>query len=244
MCAAQPDSNPSAPRGQAPSEKHLENYLWENPESLGWLDISPFGSVPLVDFKWRQVRLPAGTVDLVGSYLDHSLLITEIKKGPIDNAAFAQLMRYMHDFKAVLFNVFEKYQEIRQPDWKLTARHPLVHSNWEDTLLKGALIGHSCKDDSLLIACEACNIKVFLYEFTEGEYHLTSSTAGMRWAAATYGATLNAVQNGIEAKLIRYIDERLDFERGHTASPQWWKFDAAMAAEEHIDDLLDRDRQS
>lgn len=191
----------------------------------------------MVEFRWRQLRLPSGIVDLVGSCFYNSLLIAEIKKGPIDASAFAQLMRYMHDFKQIMFNTFNRYHGLYRPEWDRIARHPLVHGNWEDTLLQGVLIGHGIKDEALLIACEACNVDVYFYTLLDGEYLFEQKHSGARWATKTYPATISAAQNGIQDELIGYIGNVLEFEREFSITPQHSSFDVIAAATNYVDGL-------
>jgi len=231
------NANGGSRQGLAPSEKHLEDYLWETPGALGWFDVPPHGAAPMVEFRWRQLRLPSGIVDLVGSCFYNSLFIAEVKKGPIDAAAFAQLMRYMHDFKQIMFNTFDRYQALYRPEWDRVARHPLIHGNWEDILLQGALIGHGVKDEALLIACEACNVDVYFYTLSDGEYLFEKECSGVRWGTKTYPATISAAQNGIQDELIGYIGNMLEFEREISITPQRPSFDAIAAATNYIDGL-------
>jgi len=157
---------------KAPSEHHLEDYLWEHPEALGVVSIplEHKRSVPIYTLHARQVAVPFGIIDIVAS--DWRLVIMELKKGTITAKAFTQLMRYMHDVYGLIETCVERYIE------KRGAFYEKLRDRWNGggyaihDLVAGVLVGHDYEDENLLIACAACNIDVFLYDYGQQGYRL------------------------------------------------------------------------
>jgi hypothetical protein len=177
----------------APSEKHLEDYLWAYPEALGRMEVySDLHQDSIFKFKWQQLPVASGIVDLVGTEWDQSLAIVELKRRLIDTKAFAQIMRYLHDFQQILYHVIRQYCMQDKPYQEYVARHPLVHGTWETQLLRGVLIGRECTDKNLLTACEAARIDVYSYKYQDGHYQFTQKVEGKRTSTQIYGANVEA----------------------------------------------------
>lgn len=158
--------------GKAPSEKHLEDYLWTHPEAFGEENWNGENALPHIVPLWRQVHMVSGIVDMVASNFDCGLAVIEIKKGKIDTKAFAQLMRYMRDFKNFVNYALCRANE-EDPRLGNLSIYDLNIHEWRDLLLRGILVGEAIEDHNLLVACRACDVAVYTYNFDHGDYILT-----------------------------------------------------------------------
>jgi hypothetical protein len=155
---------------EAPSEKHLEDYLWAHPEALGMVGLPPqYGpDIPMYRLHFRQFRLPSGIVDLIGA--DWRLVVFELKRGKITAQTFTQLMRYMRDIQRLMEDAIYAYTMRKDSFYeKLWDRWNGATFHVSD-LLGGVLLGHDYEDENLLIACEACNVDVMIYDFDGEDY--------------------------------------------------------------------------
>ncbi len=215
---------------QAPSEKHLEDYLWAHPEAFGEYSIAD-GTVcdpaPHLIPKWRQVPIASGIVDLVGTYFDSGLAIVEIKKGPVDSKAFAQLMRYKRDFKQMVHYLIHTYQQERLPNWELLNELPYPGFDWNETLLRGVLVGSSVMDNNLLIACDACDVDVFTYQYENGEYTLAEQAKpdGLQ----TFPGWVKKTPTAMSSALLDFIRVKVGI-----IWEDYFSFDAAWAANAYL----------
>lgn len=139
---------------EAPSEKHLEEYIIDN--------FAEFGDKSGVyfDFIANQVKLPSGKCDLIGIGCNpgytplYSVCIAELKKGHVDETAFMQLLRYMSDVKSIWEYCLDGIPYIANPSFEYA----------ELCTFEGVLIGKSVSD-SVIAACGAVNVNVVLYDF-------------------------------------------------------------------------------
>lgn len=148
---------------KAPSERHLEDYLCDHPGIFPQVDprINP---APAFNLICRQPVFPTGRPDLIGTWYGAQLAIVELKKGSITPLAFAQLMRYMRDIQGLLYDALYVHFHSDAPFKKLDC-------SLEQTFIRGVLVGHAI-EPSLLMACEACNVDVFFYDFDGKHYTL------------------------------------------------------------------------
>lgn len=226
-----------SPQGtQAPSEKHLEDWLWAHPESLGFMGtaLEDPEDDAIYDFRWRQLTVASGIVDLVAAEWGLWLAVAEIKRGPIDTKAFAQLMRYMRDFKQMLSQATTDYYTTNRPYKEYMPRDPMVHGDWTESFLHGLLIGHSCDDPNLLIACDACGVNVYTYQYLDDTYNLTHITAGKSSYPKAYTTNKAASQCGIHDFLLDSIQWHLEGDAESDIRAQNAKFNAVEAAERHL----------
>lgn len=82
------------------SEKDIEDYLWLNPTIVT-------GSTDEYGIsRWlaRQLAVPSGILDLFGINNNGDPVVVEIKNGPIDARALAQVSRYAEDIRRVFFS--------------------------------------------------------------------------------------------------------------------------------------------
>lgn len=86
------------------SEKDIEDYLFDNPESVSFYFIKEY---PFRVARWigRQVSVPSGIIDLFGITEQGAPVVVEVKLGAIDGKAIAQCARYAEDLKVVLGKV-------------------------------------------------------------------------------------------------------------------------------------------
>lgn len=157
----------------APSERHLEDYLWGHPEALGVLDYPPeLADVPIYKLVYRQFQVPSGIVDLVG--FDWRLCCFELKKGPVTSKALTQLLRYMEDMKNCLI-CFVMHRGVGNKVMQAWMRSMGYPDASELSLMTGVLIGNSLEDENLLIAADLLDIEVFLYTYDGTDYQFESA---------------------------------------------------------------------
>lgn len=82
------------------SEKDIENWLWENPQSVG------------VE-KWvaRQFRVPSGIIDLLGVDDYQNPVVVEVKNVELTAAAILQVCRYANDVSRIVQSIGMKINE-------------------------------------------------------------------------------------------------------------------------------------
>lgn len=164
MCATELYRSTSDSGTQAPSEKHLEDWLWNNESEFNAQTCSD----PAFEkrFVARQVSVPSGVIDLVGIDAQGvELYIVELKRGDIDAKALAQVLRYSRDISDLCFFVWADLAD--DPATRYTASCLLEPV---EDIARKVLIGHSIKDENLLVACEATGISVYLYDYSDGAY--------------------------------------------------------------------------
>lgn len=209
---------------QAPSEKHLEDYLWKHPEALGVLDYPPhLQDVPIFDLQYRQMRIPSGIVDLVGC--DFRITVFELKKGVLDAEALTQLMRYMHDLNLMISIALSELSKSEAwLQWNRGCR--------DDSLIRGVLIGNSVSDRNLPIACEGCGVDIITYDFSDGVYTFSDLPRDFGYVSLDYMRKINlsVTNNGI----IDFVAGVFQDEVERTSETL---FDAADAANQHINNL-------
>lgn len=232
---------------QAPSEKHLEDYLWNHSEALGTMDLYSDGEeiVNLYDFEWRQLRLPSGIVDLAGTAIYNKLFFAELKKGEIDIAAFAQIMRYMRDFKALL-NVFtrpsgyQKYLQSLFPGAKSQfephdyERAEYGACSWSEAILKPVLIGSKISDKNLILACNACNVSIFTYNYDNGEY--TFTPIQKQWNYDAEQEIMKSAPEELKETMHLLVTEELEEKSRNNATRSPYVYSAVRAAEIYLED--------
>ncbi|MHC4647724.1 MAG: hypothetical protein ACYTBJ_19840 [Planctomycetota bacterium] len=163
---------------KAPSEKHLEDYLFAHPETFGLYgvddDIQPIPHcVPL----WRQVVIESGVVDLVGTWFMQSLSVIEIKKGAINTKSLAQVLRYKRDFRNMIHRLVCGYGDTGGPFRDHMPMDYRYTEWWKSEIVKCILIGEEVPDKNLLLACEACGIEVYTYQYHTTHYTLSNNLA-------------------------------------------------------------------
>lgn len=145
---------------KAPTEKHLEDWIVNNPSHFA--DCQPgeqFYSAFVDRFIGRQFRLPFGIVDLIG-VKTNTLQVIELKKGVIDYASVCQCMRYVAQIKEIVTYAYYDCPDARQ----------------FNVSVDGMIVGHSFEaKDVQMIASAAgictviydCNPDTLTYEFSD-----------------------------------------------------------------------------
>lgn len=221
--------------GKAPSEKHLEEYLWKNPGALNTSSLPTRGPLCEYSFLWRQLRLPSGIADLVGVYLGIALVFVELKVGTIDTKAFAQLMRYKRDFKIMLEAALIEYQESNADLNCFLSINPCKYSWWDRAVLSSALIGHTIESEALLLACDACDTTVITYDFDGEHYHFTKITPDSAPPELRPELADIATKTGIERQFIALIRESCSFR---AAIEGYGPFSAIDDATDYVNGLF------
>jgi hypothetical protein len=152
---------------KAPSEKTLEDYISEHPECLGLCEIGPEEYAAEYQFTLRQVRLPSGIADLVGTTCSQrEIVVAELKKGTINYSAVAQVLRYMSDLNATVGSLLSRLVLNGDPLSEFVPRNPAIEDDWK-SIVRGVLIGAGVEDDNLVRICRSCNVLVYTYSWHE-----------------------------------------------------------------------------
>lgn len=223
----------------APSERHLEDYLWTHPEVFGVLEDIPDGlpiknGDPTHNMLFRQYALPSGIVDLV-AYAE-GLVIIELKRGPINAAAVAQIMCYMSDMRRMwdllLWEIFEQ----KLPGWKAATYYDIANGTLYDQLVSGILIGSDITDEKLITACATANVTVYSYAWDGERYsincrrtreHLPLQEWQQQWREDTEELTTGRIADESRALIVRHLQHYMRFV----------PFDAAEEASDYLDAL-------
>ena len=163
-----------SPQGtQAPSEKHLEDWLWEHPESLGVYDCPGYKPFNLFRFHFRQYPLPSGRPDLIGQNYGNYLLVAELKKGPVTYKALGQVLRYMWDLHSLFWDVADVYVQEQRPNHEYIANYGRAQSQINKSAVRGLLIGNGVEDSNLALACRTSGVRLMTYRYDNAanEYH-------------------------------------------------------------------------
>lgn len=141
----------------APSEKHLEDFLFSKPHI-----IFPIQTRVIA----RQYKLPSGIADMVLAHLQR-LAVVELKKGAIDAITIAQCLRYMGDMQGILEGVLGRlYAQGSLNQGEFTAAFIRIPQ-----YVQGVVIGKSFEDEKLITVCEAANICALTYDYlNDGTY--------------------------------------------------------------------------
>jgi len=216
----------------APSEKHLEDYLWAHPEALGMCGIPPqYGpDQPMYDFAFRQLRTVSGVMDLVG--FSGELCVLELKRATLTSAALAQVLRYIRDMKAMLMRLGHDLAEmpICRPWMNNYIR--FERRGLEDWV-HGVLIGSGVENENLLIACEACDVEVFVYDFDGSAYQFSRIYADPCWGIQTHPIICDLAFGALGDAVIDHY--RPDILEHFRHLPE--NFSAAEAAEEFVNGI-------
>lgn len=148
----------------APSEKHLEDWLFEDITRLGQPSSESLYENGVV---YRQLEMRRGIADLL--FVDNeSMTIVELKKGEINDSALQQVLRYMGDLK----DTWEETVHIvrSRNDNPLFTSFP----TYGGLDIRGILIGHYSNENTLA-AAHGADIWTFKYEYDE------SAGYGLDW---------------------------------------------------------------
>lgn len=210
---------------KAPSEKHLEDWIVNNPQYVGdTFDEDEYPLLPheqnvVVHFNAhqytypyisrilkRQPTFPYGRADLIATD-EVSVSAIELKLGAIDGETIAQILRYMHALRHIYGTIAER-EYITNKD----AKAHLVYANSlmpesGSPIITGIVIGNTIKDPKILTLTPMLGINIVTYDydpvanFYRFETHGTwVDMSGMIDAAAEYA---NGIIGDMFAQLIR-----------------------------------------
>lgn len=91
------------------SEKDIEDYLFDNPESVSFYAERDGYNFRVARWIGRQVCVPSGIIDLLGVTEQGVTVVVEVKLGAIDGKAISQCARYAEDLKVVFGHVRNSY---------------------------------------------------------------------------------------------------------------------------------------
>ena len=218
---------------KAPSERHLEDYIWEHPEALGTINLPPeYGEdCAMYSFVLRQFHLPSGIVDLIG--FDYRMVIFELKKNVVTAQALTQLMRYMRDLQRIVDRLLMTLMEsqVTEPWARL---HFDVNRIGPNPLLAGTLIGHDIEDDNLLIACQACNVDVYLYEYENGVYTFEDISLNTIMGMDVYDSVCRLAAGEIGKAFFDHFRQDIEDHPARDVQVQRAMFSVLKAAEAHL----------
>lgn len=142
----------------APSEKHLQDYLWDHPDVFDYL------TPDLYEYQLfkREAVLPSGRADFLARRYGLDFYVVETKKDAIKASSIAQILRYIGDIERIWTVAISGLPD-PDPPRQSYARIPKV---------SGLLIGSSIEPD-LLVASVSAGIYVMLYDFDGQDYTLT-----------------------------------------------------------------------
>lgn len=222
---------------KAPSEKHLEDYLWTHPEALGMIGIPPqYGpDSPRYNLWFRQFHVPSGIIDLLGC--NYRVCAFELKKGILTAQSLTQLMRYMFDVRNMVERLMMDWfsepgplQNWAKQYWDPNSAHGAMG------LVGGVLIGHDYENDNLLTACAGCDIDVLIYDYDGVTYKFEECGVNYRALTVDYYAQMQALiygdfgQEYFNAYRTDILKNHSDEIKKHNA-----EFDAVSAAEDYIE---------
>lgn len=189
---------------KAPSELHLENWVWENLDRFGTpMEVSHRSANDAFDeFYWvdedhviypyfdytigRQVRFAHGIADLVGlDFARMCIQVVELKRDAITMDAVTQVARYMHDIKHFL-----GYAEWTNPFPGLPENFwtSVMDTRVNPEVVCGMVIGESLPDKNTEAVASLLNIPLVTYDYdpVEGYTFKSHTPRDARDRAAVY----------------------------------------------------------
>ena len=150
----------------APSEKHLEDWIVANLDTLPRVWMNEYGERRVLG---QQVRLPFGVADIV-AYDDRSFTVIELKRDNISAETFVQILRYKRQM-SLIWDAQRCEAGLFTPDNSVFNPRFDIHCT---------VIGHSITDQVLadMFACH--HIYAYLYEYQNGTYTLRPA-GGRNW---------------------------------------------------------------
>ena len=159
-------TNPSPSQSTiAPSEKHLEQWIVDNFPHVREV-IPQFNLRRIVA---RQLQLSTGIPDLIVA-IKLGIRVIELKKGVVDGAAVAQVIRYVGELDYMYGWATSRITSEDDP-------HYFDYDNYPDVttpMVQGILIGHSF-DKNALLACYTNHIQAWEYRYDGSGYTFDES---------------------------------------------------------------------
>lgn len=215
--------------GLAPSERHLEDWIWTHPEALGTVhNLHEDTYFPAYTLFARQVHVPTGIIDMIGE--DWRFTVFELKRGKVTARTFTQLMRYMRDVQGIAEKSVEYYIEHRLPYYEKLKERWMGSEFYVRDLIAGVLIGSGYEDENLLLACAACNVSVFTYEYRDGCYTFDEPYIEQYYNTGAWERVMALAETGF-GKLFRDLIEQIVQPE---PKREFIEFNAVKAAEKHL----------
>jgi len=223
-------------KGRAPSEKHLEDYLFNNPSLFGEYLLPDDTIHTAYSLPFRQFRLPSGVVDMIG--FDWRLCVFELKRGVLKAQALTQLLRYMHDIQYVIDGIMQSLNT--DPGYAFRNYHWTGDDYNYARLIRGVLVGNSIEDDNFLLACHACNVDVFTYDYdprNDPSYCLNEVSFNPAGRDFDHIDDISHIVRGQLGKAyLQFQDETIREIWTNKVKEHNQKFSAVRAAEDAIDE--------
>lgn len=205
----------------APSEEHLEGFLWRHPEVLA--SLIP-GWVPVA----RQLDMPSGRADLLGTgrtLTGKRLYVVELKRGRITSSALTQVLRYMRSCYGAMARIMDLYREQDPDDMAVVRWRSAGGVYYLQDLIGGYLIGSELPDEDLYDSCSATGVGISTYSY-DGEYHFGWHEVGDFQEEREAGDLGSLVFGEIGGALLHVLLSGTGFEPS---------FNAVEAARHHIE---------
>lgn len=222
--------------GLAPSERHLEDWIWTNPLCLGENEAPGCEGEPQYRLLDRQSPLPSGIVDIVAH--DGRLTLLELKKGEIDFRAVVQVLRYMNDVKAIWYELMLDHFMERRPHYNAVKYHDMVNGSAFDQFVRGILIGRSVKDSRLHLACAVANVEIWTYRFDGQHYHFNENIPRITNLTEYFAQEDERKREMLSTPIGRAARETLESCLAYYCR-NTRRFDAVRAAEDHLSTSAD-----
>lgn len=149
------------------NEKHLQDWIWGNRELFPDWNPSDQHVLQYLDVFAREYRLPSGIADFIaldptGIFVGVprvSIKVIETKRDAINLKTLAQTLRYIRDIQRI---------------WSFAVAGEIelsVHGDYFSGIpcVEGLMIGKSTTED-VLIAADAANVAIAIYEFDGANY--------------------------------------------------------------------------
>lgn len=149
---------------QAPSEKHLEDWIVANPEKFAPDELVNVFCIERII--GRQYRLPSGILDILAINTFGTLLAFELKQGAIDSKAYTQAMKYSND----LFNIWASVQGILAVQMDNMNIDANVMNTPPSQGFHVVLVGSHIKKDNTQYVCYTEGISTVLYDYLGDGY--------------------------------------------------------------------------
>lgn len=161
-----PTTNPSPTQSTlAPSEKHLEQWIVDN---------FPYVREAIPQFNMRrivarQLPLSTGIPDLIVA-VKLGVRVIELKKGVVDGAAVAQVIRYIGEIDYMYGWAMSRITSEDDPHYFPDDKYTPVST----PMIQGILIGHSF-DKNAILACFTNHIQAWEYRYDGNGYTFDES---------------------------------------------------------------------
>lgn len=173
---------------RAPSEKHLEDWIVANWGQFVY-DTPQINARRIVA---RQLTLSTGIPDLIISS-KLGIRVIELKKGVVDGAAVAQVIRYVGEIEQLYAYATSCIESPNDPHYCDESQMPSRFF----PIVAGVLIGYEF-DKNALLACYTNNIQAWEYDFdgigyTFGEAHTEADINYLLHQESDLGAAFKEV---------------------------------------------------